>query len=93
MFLYLAPNNMKDFVKCINHDLQTLNEWFKVNRLSLHAAITNLVDFTKTELHISNIMHLKIGTTIMKSKSSLNFLGVNFDSQFSWQHHTENIIN
>ena len=77
--LFHFHKNIKTFFGTVNCKLQKLCEWFRANKLSLNVIKTNFTFFHKnsTEDEIPlKMTELKIGNSMIKRKSSVNFSGV-----------------
>ena len=69
----------------VSNELDKLNEWFAVNKLSLNLSKTNFMLFTncRREQNVSiSVNNCKIGM-VYKTK----FLGVEIDSKLNWKDH------
>ena len=44
--VYISEN-VTDLLRCLNHDLSKLNDWFKASKLSLNVNKTNYILFNK----------------------------------------------
>ena len=67
----------------INYELFKINEWLKINKLSLNMQNLNMT-FQRTNKNVQTLT-LKI--------DKFNFLGVIIDTNLNWKRHTEKISN
>ena len=91
--LYMSSNNFKQLYHVANIELESLNNWFRANKLSLNIGKTHYVvfKFNKTEIPIN--MHIKIGDEILKEKDIAKFLGLYIDNELNWQEHIIHLKN
>ena len=76
----------------INAELAKLNEWLKINKLSLNLKKSKYMVFKKTTT--TNIkLTLTIDQVFIDRVDNFNFLGSTIDSQMTWKQHTDNISN
>ena len=70
---------------CMSKELSKLDEWFKINRLSLNMNKTNYILFSNTRrpkhtnIHVNNHNIVKVEST--------KFLGVQIDDKLNWKQH------
>ena len=76
--VYLNSQNIPDMFTKINYDLESLSEWFQVNKWSLIIGKTNYVYLNKIILLWMHTwrMTIKIGNNIIEQKTVVKFLGV-----------------
>ena len=76
----------------INTELAKINEWLKINKLSLNLKKSKYMVFKKTSTTNINLT-LKIDQVVIDRVEYFNFLGLTIDSQMTWKNHTDNISN
>ena len=76
----------------INNELAKVNEWLKINKLSLNLKKSKYMVFKKTSTTNINLT-LKIDHLVIDRVDYFNFLGLTIDSQMTWKNHTNNISN
>ena len=76
----------------INNELAKVNEWLKINKLSLNLKKSKYMVFKKTSTTNINVT-LKIDHLVVDRVDYFNFLGLTIDSQMTWKNHTNNISN
>ena len=72
----------------INGELEKVNTWLKLNKLSLNAQKTKLMVFHRKQKHVDE-MNVQINGTKFKSLKSFNFLGIMLDENLTWKSHIE----
>ena len=76
----------------INAELAKIDEWLKINILSLNLKKSKYMVFKKTTT--TNIkLTLTIDQVVIDRVNNFNFLGLTIDSQMTWKKHTDNISN
>ena len=76
----------------INTELAKINEWLKINKLSLNLKKSKYMFLKKTSTKNINLT-LKIDQVVIDRVEYFNFLGLTIDSQMTWKNHTDNISN
>ena len=94
--LFFSNKNIPTLFKTVNEELTHVNEWFKVNKLSLNSSKTKYTFFNKPK--ISDDIPLKlpmlyINGSEIKREYQLKFLGVILDENMTWKKHIELIEN
>ena len=79
----------------INQELQKVNDWLAVNKLSLNVGKTKFMLFHMTnKKNIANIIPtLKIGDVLIERKENFNFLGLLINEKLSWKPHVDSVSN
>ena len=79
----------------INIELQKVNDWLAVNKLSLNVGKTKFMLFhTAQKKNIKNIIpKLKIGDVLIKRDENFNFLGLIINETLSWKPHVDSVSN
>ena len=70
----------------INGELENVNTWLKLNKLSLNVQITKLMVFHRKQKLIDEI-NVKTKGTKIERVESFNFLGVMLDENLTWKSH------
>ena len=89
LFCSLNPRNfdkIEDLSIIINRQIQLVNNWLKVNKLSLNNKKSKFMVF-KFPQRIVNIPDLYIEETKIESVTYLNFLGNIIQSNLKWENH------
>ena len=76
----------------INDELLKINEWLKINKLSLNIAKSKYMTFQRTNKNVQTLA-LKIDNINIEQVKEFNFLGLIIDTNLNWKIHTENISN
>ena len=74
----------------INGELEKVNTWLKLNKLSLNAQKTKLMVFHRKQKHVDEINVQYNGTKIERVES-FNFLGIMLDENLTWKSHIETV--
>lgn len=70
----------------LNKEINKVNEWMKVNKLSLNIAKTNYIIFRK-KINQTNMHQIFIDNSTINQVSSTTFLGVMINSELNWKDH------
>ena len=82
----------KNITSEINNELSKINEWLKINKLSLDKSKTKYMISKKQRANIVKPI-LQIDGINIESVDHFNFLGLTLDSRMTWNNHTTNISN
>ena len=74
----------------INAELAKIDEWLKINKLSLNLKKSKYMVFKKTSTTNINLT-LTIDKVVIDRVDYFNFLGLTIDSQMTWKKHTDYI--
>ena len=82
--------NLEDFTHLnmeneINYEIEKINIWLKVNKLSLNVQKTRLIIFYKKK-HMQNL-NISINGINIGRVESFNFLGIILQEKLSWDSH------
>ena len=85
------PNENVEFECRLNKELCGIDEWRKVNKLSLNVNKSKHMLFNA----VNNILHteIKIDDISFERVYVFNFLGLILDEHLNWKSHAENISN
>ena len=72
----------------INKELNIVNDWFKLNKLSLNPNKTKAMLFSTTNRTVRPIC-LKIEDSVIDFVEKFNYLGIVLDNHLSWKAHTD----
>ena len=89
--------NLEDFDNLtketdINRELEKVNIWLKLNKLSLNTQKTKLMLFHRKQKHLDEI-NVVINDIEIEHVPSFNFLGIMLDENLSWKSHIEMVGN
>jgi len=91
--LYVSSNNIKTLYHSVNSELESLNDWFRSNKLSLNIGKTHYVLFKHNQMPIPENMKIKIGDGYIKQNDFAKFLGLYIDSKLNWHEHLSHLKN
>ena len=85
--LFCSDNDINDLCGIINVELDKLNTWFSVNKLSLNVQKTHYIVFGNKTIDgkVSVPINNKIVDRVYESK----FLGAYIDSKTNWKYHID----
>ena len=85
--LYFSSKNLSDLEANLNHELKSVAEWMKCNRLALSISKTNFIlfHFSKLKLKPNQSLRIKIDDALIKQVGSTKYLGLTFDSNLTWK--------
>ena len=89
--------NLEDFDNLtketdINRELEKVNIWLKLNKLSLNTQKTKLMLFHRKQKHLDEI-NVVINGIEIELVPSFNYLGIMLDENLSWKSHIEMVGN
>ena len=76
----------RNFESLINEELVKINDWLKINKLSLNVIKAKYMIFKKKNIQIFN---LKIDNINIGQVKEFNLLGLIIDTNLNWKKHTE----
>ena len=76
----------------INNELERVNLWLKLNKLSLNIKKTKLLVFHRKQKKIQDITIL-IDNVQIERVNTFNFLGILLDESLTWTDHTNMVAN
>ena len=87
---FCSGRDIVELVEVVNNELDKLNSWFRLNKLSLNVSKTNYVVFTNKR--IPDYLPIKIDNKCVSRVYSTKFLGVIIDSKLNWKEHIGYVI-
>ena len=85
---------MSHVTYCINAELENIQEWLEINKLSLNIQKTKFMLFHHPQRKIDNyIPKLHIRETDIERVREFNFLGLTIDENLNWHAHIQKISN
>ena len=87
--LYITHDNISYIRFCLEHDLNTLQDWFLANKLMLHIGKSVCMLFGK---HREEKLDIKLGSETIPQVTSTKFLGLWIDQALSWNDHIGKLI-
>ena len=85
-----GATNIKSMQSKINKELKNVNNWLKVNRLSLNVKKTKFMIF-HTPQRQPPLLDISIESNLITQVDSFDYLGIKIDKCLSWKAHTEKI--
>ena len=79
--------NVKNLNNVVNTELDKLNTWFIINKLSLNVSKTNYIIFGNRKVHSD--LDIKIHNDKITRVSETKFIGVWIDEKLNWKKHVE----
>ena len=78
----------------INSELNDIQEWLSINKLSLNVKKTKYMLFHYRQRNVSNIIpNIVIGSEPIERVAEFNFLGLTIDENLDWNPHLQKISN
>ena len=71
----------------INNQLNFVNEWLSINKLSLNVDKSNYVIFSSSQRQIHYSIKIFINEVELKERKSIKYLGVIIDKNLKWKDH------
>ena len=84
---YFSSKTLSHLETNLNHELQSVAEWMKCNRLALSISKTNFILFHSSKLKPNQSLRIKIDDALIKQVCSTKYLGLTFDSNLTWKSH------
>jgi len=91
--LYISSNNIPQLYRSANIELESLNDWFRSNKLSLNVGKTHYVVFKYNKSLIPPNLCIQIGDEILKENDTAKCLGLYIDNKLNWQEHIAHLKN
>ena len=85
--IYFSSKNLSHLEATLNHELRSVAEWMKCNRLALSISKTNFILFHSSKLKPNQSLRIKIDDELIKQVDSTKYLGITFDSNLTWKSH------
>ena len=78
----------------INVELNNIQEWLSINKLSLNVKKTKFMIFHYRQRNIDNlILDLQISSEKIERVAEFNFLGLTVDENLNWNAHIQKVSN
>ena len=84
--LTLGDKDEKNLQHIMNDQLTKIDDWTKINQLTINYKKTNFMIFTRKK-KISSPLSIRIGQNIINHKTNVKYLGVVIDEKMSWKNH------
>ena len=89
--IFFSHKNINIFEKMLNEELIKLNDWCRVDKLSINYKKSNFILFQPRQKRKTLKVNLKIDQTTIERVKETMFLGVIIDEALSWKSHITNI--
>ena len=86
--IYLEDFDPETLNNEIKSELEKINTWLKINKLSLNTQKTKMMVFHRKQKHIKEL-NIAINGAKIDCVESFNFLGITLDDKLSWNHHVD----
>ena len=84
--------NMTELSSNINIELDNIQEWLNINRLSLNAQKTKFMIFHNYQHDVNHfIPEIRINGQLVEQVTEFNFLGLTIDEHLNWKIHIQKI--
>ena len=85
--IFYSHNDPDELARVINEELEYIDLWMKVNKLSVNTNKTNYILFKGKNKKIYKNISIIFDKTQLVQKQSIKFLGVVIDENLSWKLH------
>jgi len=89
--IIVTSSNLENFEAKIDNIFGDINNWFKVNQLTLNYNKTNYLQFN-TKNSWDYELHPNYLGNCIKSSSNTKFLGLTIDNSLSWKAHIDQMM-
>lgn len=83
--LFYSGHSTESIIPDIQRDLNLLNDWFKLNLLTINTSKTNYVIFAAKNKIINNNIQLTINGQTIQRKTKETYLGLILDNYLNWK--------
>ena len=84
--MFYCNNDINELIRQTNAELDKLNVWFSVNRLSLNSK-NKLLSLNIAKSNYMKMSLIKINKVTINRVEPTKFLGVLIDNKLTWKHH------
>ena len=98
MYLYaddsvilMSGKDINNIICLMNEELENINKWFRVNRLTINSKKSNYIIFNKNKRIMNNQPLIINGREIERVKEC-RFLGVLLNESFNWKSHINYLV-
>ena len=90
--IFLQDKNLHSLELKLNEELDKVNQWLQLNRLSLNVDKTNFVIFCPPQRNPQPIcLLIKISGRPVEQTAYVKYLGLIIDSNLNWKKHTHKV--
>ena len=92
--LLIKGKDLQNLANKLNHELESINDYFKANKLKLNTKKTKIVCFRKKTQKV-DLTKIKIylDSNRLEFEEQAVFLGITLDSHLSWDEHCKKVAN
>ena len=91
--IYCSSKSPSNLQAAMNEDLRNLEKWFRINKLKLNEAKTELIIINpQNKANLYNNVHIKVKNTIVQQAEHIKILGVTLTKNLKWDKHINSII-
>ena len=89
--MYFSHNDINSLFNIANEDLKNVENWLKLNRLTLNLNKSHYILFSRRKRTLQNIPLIKINDNPLSRVENTLFLGINITSNLSWKLHIKEL--
>ena len=90
--LHISHRNMNYMKFCLTIDLESIEDWFKANKLTLNIDKTVLLHFGPGNNKKDILKDVRIGDKKLQVATSSKFLGLWIDNKLKWTEHVRKLL-
>jgi len=87
--LFSSHSDLDILVSKMNRELDKVNKWFQINKLSLNVKKTNFIIFAGKKKYNKENVKIAINNTPINQVTHTCFLGVTIDDKLTWKKHID----
>ena len=92
--LVIKGKNINELISTVNTELESLDDYFKANKLKLNTDKTKLVCFRKKGSSFAlEDLNITVNQTKLQCEKDTTFLGITLDEHLTWETHCNNVAN
>lgn len=89
--VFYANKTVQQNMERMKPDIEIINEYFRLNKLSLNANKTKFVHFAPAQKKFIAEENLNADGFVIEKVNSIKYLGVHIDSQLTWANHVDHV--
>ena len=90
MSINISEYNPTETEELINNELEKINLWLKLNKLSLNVKKTKCMAFHTPRKKVT-LPKIKLNNELINYVKEFNFLGIIINEPFNWKSHIDHI--
>jgi hypothetical protein len=83
--------SLKNLNKNMNHDLASIVQWLRSNKLSLNSKKTEIIIFKSIQTKINKYLNFRLSGQKLNLVNSIKYLGIKIDSNLSFTSHLQDL--